>query len=453
MDVQLKVDEGSIGTRLSSILQRQRLTQAEFASQIDVSSATISSWINNQSQPKADQIVKICNLLRCSADWLLGLGGEVEEYSENERGLIWRWRVQIPDDLRDDSKELLQLGINVFKAYIGKERDLSQFRDKSDRTLNAAFRLALHSGALRLLYVPRIPNIEQKLLECYEKLKEVIVIPSGLDLLRTYMDTSVITTEAIAAFTALAVLGRYGGERVALGGGYSILRIAENSVPRDIKQFGGTTWIPVMSKRYYENDDLMRSPNYIAGLLANRHYGSVALNLPFVAPEYRHDTMDVQQSDGSKANESRAQRVLDEFRQVTTAFISIGGVDKNDLRPERFLRSSDGEHISLLRQRLYKMMVTKGTSEQFAGEVLSMMLDKNGEKLCEREIDKEVYALDLEILRDVAERNKVWLVTAGYHKRDAVHMAINCGLVSALVIEKSIAEHLVSIGTRQKEET
>ena len=55
-----------------------RITQRKLAEQIGVHYNTVNSWILGKSDPKAEDIIKICDILGVSADYLLGIGSPGE---------------------------------------------------------------------------------------------------------------------------------------------------------------------------------------------------------------------------------------------------------------------------------------------------------------------------------------------------------------------------------------
>lgn len=63
----------TFGDRLKYSLEIRNIKQREFAEKIKTTEVTISRYINNTRQPKADMIVRICNTLGISSDWLLGM--------------------------------------------------------------------------------------------------------------------------------------------------------------------------------------------------------------------------------------------------------------------------------------------------------------------------------------------------------------------------------------------
>lgn len=62
----------SLGARLAASRIAAGKTQGEVGEVAGVSGAAVSAWEVNRTQPSATQLASVCNLLRVSADYLLG---------------------------------------------------------------------------------------------------------------------------------------------------------------------------------------------------------------------------------------------------------------------------------------------------------------------------------------------------------------------------------------------
>lgn len=62
-----------IGEKLKTVLFYHNMTQKELAQKIGVTEASMCRYCNNERDPKAKTVVKICQTLNISSDWLLGL--------------------------------------------------------------------------------------------------------------------------------------------------------------------------------------------------------------------------------------------------------------------------------------------------------------------------------------------------------------------------------------------
>ena len=70
----------TISERILKVLKDRNMTQAEFAKQVGIATSTISDWKKRKTNPTADKIMDICNVLQITPEQLLtGKGIEDEE--------------------------------------------------------------------------------------------------------------------------------------------------------------------------------------------------------------------------------------------------------------------------------------------------------------------------------------------------------------------------------------
>ena len=70
----------TISERILKVLKDRNMTQAEFAKQVGIATSTISEWKKRKTNPTADKIKDICNVLQITPEQLLtGKGIEDEE--------------------------------------------------------------------------------------------------------------------------------------------------------------------------------------------------------------------------------------------------------------------------------------------------------------------------------------------------------------------------------------
>ena len=70
----------TISERILKVLKDRNMTQAEFAKQVGITTSTISEWKKRKTNPTADKIMDICNVLQITPEQLLtGKGIEDEE--------------------------------------------------------------------------------------------------------------------------------------------------------------------------------------------------------------------------------------------------------------------------------------------------------------------------------------------------------------------------------------
>ena len=69
-----------ISERVLKVLKERNMTQVEFAKQVGIASSTISEWKKRKTNPTADKIMDICNVLKITPEQILsGKGIEDEE--------------------------------------------------------------------------------------------------------------------------------------------------------------------------------------------------------------------------------------------------------------------------------------------------------------------------------------------------------------------------------------
>lgn len=70
----------TISERILKVLKDRNMTQVEFAKRVGIATSTISEWKKKKTNPAADKIMNICNVLQITPEQLLtGKGIEDEE--------------------------------------------------------------------------------------------------------------------------------------------------------------------------------------------------------------------------------------------------------------------------------------------------------------------------------------------------------------------------------------
>lgn len=70
----------TISERILKVLKDRNMTQVGFAKQVGIATSTISEWKKKKTNPAADKIMNICNVLQITPEQLLtGKGIEDEE--------------------------------------------------------------------------------------------------------------------------------------------------------------------------------------------------------------------------------------------------------------------------------------------------------------------------------------------------------------------------------------
>ena len=58
----------TISERILVVLRERNMTQVEFAKQVGIATSTISEWKKKKTNPTADKIMDICNVLQISPE-------------------------------------------------------------------------------------------------------------------------------------------------------------------------------------------------------------------------------------------------------------------------------------------------------------------------------------------------------------------------------------------------
>lgn len=86
------------GERISKLRQDKNITQRELASKLFVTDKTISSWESNRTEPSLEMIIRLSEVLECSASYLL--------YDENNKDNV-EMEIKIRLD-RDEYNDLIE---------------------------------------------------------------------------------------------------------------------------------------------------------------------------------------------------------------------------------------------------------------------------------------------------------------------------------------------------------
>lgn len=85
------MNHNSLGSKISEYRQNKRMTQEELAGRIGVTPQALSKWERGQSLPDVSLLTDLCQILGCSADYLLGIGSVkiTENNDEKSQNEIW----------------------------------------------------------------------------------------------------------------------------------------------------------------------------------------------------------------------------------------------------------------------------------------------------------------------------------------------------------------------------
>lgn len=410
--------------RLEERLAQLGLSQNQLAEALEISRSTVTGWLRYGKLPDAYILARICHVLDCTADWLLGL--EQRKDKSDSSGKI-RWQEQMPPYVRGFQREQIEQGIQLFNRLLGnEERENSVITDHNLQYLQFAIQAAFRSGAIRLTDVARASQQEEALKQRYPNLKQVVVA----DIPARY-DGTVIRVELVAYLAMQQILSRVVRENViGLGTGYTLLRMCELSIP-SVDQFKGTHWLPLTT---FTNDNLSGyTANALAKFMQLRHPGSRALHLPHPAIIGNSETLAAEFQESNNLMQS-----------MQTLFVTVNGVGRRDrttnAHPLTDFRTADYSFDSQYLRDLYAQLENKSS---FGGEILSYLLDAEGKIIG---WDKErVWQINLELLRYNSDMiGKVCIVAARQYKAHAVETCIKAGLANCLAIDTEIAESLLN---------
>ena len=131
------------GERISRLRQNKNITQKELASKLYVTDKTISSWESNRTEPSLEMIIKLSEILECSASYLL--------YGDNFKDNI---EMEIKIKLTKEEYEKL----NKMMKSIGKfllesnQQDIYYQSDYFGNDINKLLRLRLSGNKKVLTY-------------------------------------------------------------------------------------------------------------------------------------------------------------------------------------------------------------------------------------------------------------------------------------------------------------
>jgi len=416
-------DKDAFATKIEERLSGLGLSQNQLAEAVEVSRSTVTGWLRYGKLPDAEMVTRLCYVLDCSADWLLGSERQINK-TDSSGKIHWQER-NLPY-LRGFQREQIEQGIELFNRLLGNQnQDKGIISDHNLQYLQFAIQATLRSGAIKIMHVERAIEHEERIKERYPNLKKVIVadIPS-------HYDATIIRVELVAYLAMQQILSRVVRETVVgLGTGYTLLRMCELSIP-SVDQFKGTHWLPLVT--YTDDNHSGYTANALAKLMQLRHPGSQALHLPH--PDTIAD---------SEVLAKNFKEVNNMMQNMQTIFLTVSGVGRRDrtanAHPLTDFRTADYSYDSTYLRDLYAQIDNKSS---FGGEILSYLIDNRGEILG---WDKDrVWQVSLDILRYNSDLiGKVCIVAARQYKAHAVETCVRAGLVNMLAIDMEIAEILL----------
>lgn len=119
----------TFGKRLKDVMEEKRITQKELCKLTGISTTTLSNAMNDISRSeynkeqgvvmKCNNLIKICNVLNVSADYLLGLTN-VQDIGNTEIKEVFNM-----NELRKDRIEAQLLKLNKTKGWLANQMNMS----------------------------------------------------------------------------------------------------------------------------------------------------------------------------------------------------------------------------------------------------------------------------------------------------------------------------------------
>lgn len=98
----------TISERILKVLKDRDMTQVEFAKQVGIATSTISEWKKKKTNPAADKIMNICNVLQITPEQLLtgkGIEDEEEIVATSSESRFTPYDIQLIEDFHGLKEE------------------------------------------------------------------------------------------------------------------------------------------------------------------------------------------------------------------------------------------------------------------------------------------------------------------------------------------------------------
>ena len=117
-----------ISERVLKVLKERNMTQVEFAKQVGIASSTISEWKKRKTNPTADKIMDICNVLKITPEQLLsgkGIEDEEEIAATSPESRFTPYDIQMIEDYHS-LKEEYQKRLEAYMEALKKIESLEE---------------------------------------------------------------------------------------------------------------------------------------------------------------------------------------------------------------------------------------------------------------------------------------------------------------------------------------
>lgn len=164
----------TLSQRLDEALQER--TASDIAQQVGVTATTLSAWRNGRRQPKTDQLLRLCQVLDVSSDWLLGQSDVPKPRPTGPRELIAATLDELDEVDEIDSKRLVHALLNTLQETERLRSELEGARKRNRIDVENALRDLQRNVIRGLLKAMDAAGIEQ---EARERLLEAMNAAAG----------------------------------------------------------------------------------------------------------------------------------------------------------------------------------------------------------------------------------------------------------------------------------
>lgn len=139
----------NLGNRIANLRRRKKWTQNDLANKLFVADKTISSWESNRTEPSLETIIKLSELLDCSASYLI--------YGDTEKNNI---ETEIKIKITKDEYKNIELFLNNNASFLRETKQVDKyyqptyrkFLKDSDEMVNEWLRIGIRGNKKILNY-------------------------------------------------------------------------------------------------------------------------------------------------------------------------------------------------------------------------------------------------------------------------------------------------------------
>lgn len=128
-----------VNERIKEQRKKMRYTQKELADKVCVSSQVISNWERGYTEPSADDVNKLAEILNCSTDYLLG---RTTEPTPGHKQSVSELSPKEEKDILKDLQKILEGLEGGYAAYDGKTPEEIEDQELLKTSLETSMRLA-----------------------------------------------------------------------------------------------------------------------------------------------------------------------------------------------------------------------------------------------------------------------------------------------------------------------